>query len=844
MSELKYWTPLLTWLSVVADESSDPDADPESKGIYAGVTVTPTIAGTDARAVRVEDLSPTAALLALAPFEARLDDGRLMLRADNDKPLIPLANLAAFPATGNPAKLYRATDTDLVYEWTGTEYVLSVDFARLRLVANCPVLELPDGITIWYEFRFHHVRYNGTNQQLPTITVAAPFIAEDHDDLADGEVEKNLATSEWLNASDAINGEIFVRNVPDDVQLVGDDVQFYAQGSPLGDPLALDVDISVAGLTGATTFMKSMLTGVDDATEARAAIGATSSGDITAAVNALLNGAPGALDTLNELAAALGDDANFATTVTNALAGKASVFTPTAVKTAGYTAAAGELIPGDATAGGFTITLPTAPVDKTVIFVKKLDSTTNPVTIQRGGSDVFNIAGGASSMQLIMQDQTVSLQYKASGGIWYVTSHGTPVAGLDARYLAPTGSGDNLKFTRLLDTNGNKILDLVATAAAINYVRIYNNAGAVGPIIQPGGSANVPLYIALPGTGKLYIWSQSANTPTVAALGSGSNADLLLEGQGTGVVKANGDTVHTATTIHAATSKTTPVDADELALTDSAASFGFKKLTWANLKAAIKAYYDAVASTFTNKSVDLASNTLTGTTAQFNTALSDNDFATLAGTEALSGKTLTSPKMATILDANGNTAMVLSATASAVNYLQVANGASSSGPILQTVGAGTNLSMFLWLKGSGLLYVYSPNNTPTIQGWGPGTNIDLTLTGTGTGKVKAQMAPRVVSTASASSLTPDVSVADLYAYTALAAALTINAPTGSPADGQRLRYRIKDSGSSQTLTFNAIFRALGVTIPAATTAGKVMYIDTVYNAAETVWDVTDVKIQA
>ena len=43
---------------------------------------------------------------------------------------------------------------------------------------------------------------------------------------------------------------------------------------------------------------------------------------VAAAIAALLNSAPGALDTLDELAAALGDDANFAATVTNALAGK------------------------------------------------------------------------------------------------------------------------------------------------------------------------------------------------------------------------------------------------------------------------------------------------------------------------------------------------------------------------------------------------------------------------------------------------------------------------------------------------------------------------------------------
>jgi hypothetical protein len=36
----------------------------------------------------------------------------------------------------------------------------------------------------------------------------------------------------------------------------------------------------------------------------------------------LINGAPGALDTLNELAAAMGNDPNFAATIINALAGK------------------------------------------------------------------------------------------------------------------------------------------------------------------------------------------------------------------------------------------------------------------------------------------------------------------------------------------------------------------------------------------------------------------------------------------------------------------------------------------------------------------------------------------
>jgi len=55
----------------------------------------------------------------------------------------------------------------------------------------------------------------------------------------------------------------------------------------------------------------------------------------------------------------------------------------------------------------------------------------------------------------------------------------------------------------------------------------------------------------------------------------------------------------------------------------------------------------ASTSTLTNKTISLASNTITGTTAQFNTALTDNNFATIAGTETLTGKTLTSPTITT-----------------------------------------------------------------------------------------------------------------------------------------------------------------------------------------------------
>lgn len=49
--------------------------------------------------------------------------------------------------------------------------------------------------------------------------------------------------------------------------------------------------------------------------------------------------------------------------------------------------------------------------------------------------------------------------------------------------------------------------------------------------------------------------------------------------------------------------------------------------------------------TFTNKTVSLTSNTVSGTLAEFNTALSGDDFVSLTGSETLTNKTLTAPKV-------------------------------------------------------------------------------------------------------------------------------------------------------------------------------------------------------
>src|SRR6056300_825306 len=59
--------------------------------------------------------------------------------------------------------------------------------------------------------------------------------------------------------------------------------------------------------------------------------------------------------------------------------------------------------------------------------------------------------------------------------------------------------------------------------------------------------------------------------------------------------------------------------------------------------------------TLTNKSISLTNNTLTGTLAEFNTALSDGSFASLAGTETLTNKTIDSANNTITLDLSEGT---------------------------------------------------------------------------------------------------------------------------------------------------------------------------------------------
>lgn len=104
--------------------------------------------------------------------------------------------------------------------------------------------------------------------------------------------------------------------------------------------------------------------------------------------------------------------------------------------------------------------------------------------------------------------------------------------------------------------------------------------------------------------------------------------------------------------------------------------------------------------------------------------------------------------------------------------------------------------------------------------------------------------PRDVTATTATTLTPDVSVGDIYCYTALASGLTINAPIGTPTNGDKLIFRLLDNGTGRALTWNGTYTAIGVTLPTTTTANKTTYVGCIYNSNNTRWDVIAVTTQA
>ena len=99
-----------------------------------------------------------------------------------------------------------------------------------------------------------------------------------------------------------------------------------------------------------------------------------------------------------------------------------------------------------------------------------------------------------------------------------------------------------------------------------------------------------------------------------------------------------------------------------------------------------------------------------------NAAVDTTGFITVSGTQTLTNKTLTSPKIGTaLLDTNGNELAKVTATSSAVNEFTVANAATGNSPRISVTGDDSNVDLDLLAKGTGHVTVRGNTNSGAIQ---------------------------------------------------------------------------------------------------------------------------------
>ena len=185
-------------------------------------------------------------------------------------------------------------------------------------------------------------------------------------------------------------------------------------------------------------------------------------------------------------------------------------------------------------------------------------------------------------------------------------------------------------------------------------------------------------------------------------------------------------------------------------------------------------------------------------TGVYEAAIGEANEVTLTGTQTLTNKTLTSPKIGTnILDTSGNELINLTATGSAVNEITLANAATGNAPSI-TASGETNVSLNLVPKGTG-----------TLQGGGSAIKIagKETIWIPAAAMYGPTTNPADAAQVETTAIRPDLKVFDFDAGTQQYTQFTIAMPK-SWNEGT-LTYQVYWSPST-TNTGNAIFGLQGV----------------------------------
>ena len=256
-----------------------------------------------------------------------------------------------------------------------------------------------------------------------------------------------------------------------------------ANTSITADKLAATLD-----LTGKTITVATATAGDNDTTVASTAF-------VSTAIANLADSAPETLNTLNELAAALGDDANFSTTVTNSIALKAPLASPT--------------FTGTLTASG--LVYPTS--DGTNGQVLTTDGAGN-LSFADSAGGVDGIVSSADATAITI-DSSENVTFTGSG------SFGSNVTALTS-FNSTTGNDLRLNAGSVnrdifLQVNGSTLMTIqgstgnVGIGAAPQSAPYYNNDNPALTVQKASGNAILPIVAAANTSSAILHLNQSGN---------------------------------------------------------------------------------------------------------------------------------------------------------------------------------------------------------------------------------------------------------------------------------------------------------------------------------------------
>ncbi len=221
----------------------------------------------------------------------------------------------------------------------------------------------------------------------------------------------------------------------------------------------------------------------------------------------------------------------------------------------------------------------------------------------------------------------------------------------------------------------------------------------------------------------------------------------------------------------------------------------------------------------------------TGTTRTFTVPNSSTTLVGTNATQTLSAKTLTSPVIngsvsGTAIDTNDT----LAANSDTILASQKATKAYVDTSVAGKVPTSTTVNG----------YALTANVTVTKSDVGLG-NVDNTSDATKNSAAATltnkRVTPRV--TAIASSATPTINTdnCDAVTITALATAITNMSTnvTGTPANFDKVIFRIKDDGVARAISWGSLFEAKGVALPTTTVANKVLTVGFMYDTVASKW---------